>query len=172
MKESADTENHTNTQLEPWEHEMVVLFTSMANLFGFRKSVGAIYGYLFCKENPLHLEAIMDHLAMSKGTVSQGLSFLRRAGAVKLTFLPGDRREHYLPEISLKKLVAGFLRDQVYPHMESGSERIDQIEQVTKATEGGPTKIMQERVKRLRSWEKQSKMLLPIIQKFLDSSKS
>ncbi|MCG8528205.1 MAG: ArsR family transcriptional regulator [Opitutales bacterium] len=168
----SDSDTSEVVKIEPWEQEMIVLFTSAANMFGFRKSVGTIYGYLFCREEPLNLETLMQRLRMSKGTVSQGLSFLRKAGAVKLTFVPGDRREHFQPELSLKKLVAGFLRDQVYPHMESGGERIDHIEEVIHQEKGGPSKIMLERLKSLRSWEKQAKLLLPIIQKFLSAGKS
>lgn len=156
--------------LEPWESEVMILFTSVANMFGFRKSVGTIYGYLFCQDQPLNLEAIMQDLDMSKGTVSQGLTFLRKAGAVKLTFVHGDRREHFVPEVSLKKLVAGFLRDQVYPHMESGEERICALESLVRGSGSEVPKIIDDRIKRLRSWQRQAKLLLPIVQKFLDKA--
>lgn len=147
---------------------MVVLFTSVANMFGFRKSVGAIYGFMFCQENPMHLEGIMTRLGMSKGTVSQGLTFLRKAGAVRLSYVPGDRREHFVPEVSLKKLVSGFLRDQVYPHLDSGEDRLANLDEIVKSSGVEVPEIIDERIKRLRSWQKQAKMLLPIVQKFLD----
>ncbi|MEQ9823596.1 MAG: hypothetical protein ABQ298_04355 [Puniceicoccaceae bacterium] len=155
--------------IQPWEGEMVMLFTSVANLFGFRKSVGAIYGFMFCQKDPVHLDTIMLRLGMSKGTVSQGLNFLRKAGAVRLAFVPGDRREHFFPEVSLKRLVSGFLRDQIYPHLESGEDRLHNLEQLVAASADEVPDIMEDRLKRLRSWQKQAKMLLPIMQKFLES---
>lgn len=154
--------------LEPWESEMIVLFTSVGNMFGFRKSVGSIYGYMFCQDVPLHLEGIMTRLGMSKGTVSQGLNFLKKSGAVKLAFVPGDRREHFVPEIGLKRLVSGFLRDQVYPHMESGEDRLENLETIVKDAGERTPEVIHERIKRLRSWHKQAKMLLPFVQKFID----
>lgn len=168
MKDTeVDASAYTST-LQPWESEMVVLFTSVANMFGFRKSVGAIYGFMFCQEHPMHLEGIMNRLGMSKGTVSQGLTFLRRAGAVRLSYVPGDRREYFIPEVSLKKLVSGFLRDQVYPHLDSGEDRLSNLDEMVRSSDVDVPEIIDERIKRLRSWQKQAKMLLPIVQKFLD----
>jgi len=152
----------------PWESEMVLLFTGVSNLIGIRKSVGAIYGFLFCQESPMHLEAIMQRLGMSKGTVSQGLTFLRKAGAVRLAYVQGDRREHFSPEVSLKKLVAGFLRDQVHPHLESGDDRLAMLDSVVATGGDQVPKLIHERITRLRSWQRQSRMLLPMIQKFLE----
>jgi HTH-type transcriptional regulator, glycine betaine synthesis regulator len=154
--------------LMPWEKEMVLLFTSVSSLIGIRKSVGAIYGYLFCQDAPMHLEAIMQRLGMSKGTVSQGLTFLRKVGAVRLAYVQGDRREHFSPEVSLKKLVAGFLRDQVHPHMESGEDRLGILDAVVEENRERVPALIHERITRLRSWQRQAKLLLPMIQKFLD----
>lgn len=169
MNETDIDEASFTPTIQPWESEMVMLFTSVANLFGFRKSVGAIYGFMFCQEEPVHLDTIMSRLGMSKGTVSQGLSFLRKAGAVRLAFVPGDRREHFFPEVSLKRLVSGFLRDQIYPHLESGEDRLVNLEQLVAKSSGEVPPIIEDRLKRLRSWQKQAKMLLPIMQKFLES---
>ncbi len=169
MKESLSDEPSVIPALHQWETEMVNLFTGVANMFGFRKSVGSIYGYMFCQEEPLHLEAIMKRLGMSKGTVSQGLSFLRKAGAVRLTYVPGDRREHFVPETSLKRLVSGFLRDQIHPHLESGEDRLQNLEEIIRTSDQDVPKFMEDRMMRLRSWQKQAKMLLPFVQKFLDA---
>jgi DNA-binding transcriptional regulator GbsR (MarR family) len=167
--QEGNTEVTVDSNIPPeWENEIIALFTSMASMFGFRKSVGTIYGYMFCQEKPLNLEAIMVHLSMSKGTVSQGLTFLRKVGAVRLAFVPGDRKEHFIPEISLKKLVAGFLRDQVDPHLVGGEDRLANLEQIVSGIDGEVPEIIEERMKRLRSWQRQAKMLLPIVQKFLD----
>jgi len=168
MKDTDIDESTLQLSLKPWESEMVILFTSVASIFGFRKSVGAIYGYMFCQEQPLHLEGIMNSLGMSKGTVSQGLTFLRKAGAVRMAFVPGDRREHFVPEVSLKKLVSGFLRDQIYPHLESGEDRINNLEEIINQSIDSVPEIIHDRLSRLRSWQKQAKMLLPLVQKFMD----
>ena len=169
MNEIENDDSSLPASLKPWESEMVVLFTSVANTFGFRKSAGAIYGFMFCQETPMHLEGIMNQLGMSKGTVSQGLTFLRKAGAVRLSYVPGDRREHFVPEISLKRLVSGFLRDQVYPHLESGDDRLENLEAIVNDADAHAPEVIHERLKRLKSWQKQAKMLLPIMQKFLDA---
>jgi hypothetical protein len=40
----------------------------------------------------------------------------------------GDRKERFVAEIRLRKLVGGFLREQADPHIEKGSARLQQIE--------------------------------------------
>ena len=65
---------------------------------------------------------------ISKGSASQGLRALRQFGAVSSTFAPGDRKERFLAEIRLRKLVSGFLREQADPHLEKGVARLKQIE--------------------------------------------
>ena len=70
----------------------------------------------------------MDLLQISKGSASQGLRALRQLGAVSSTFEPGDRKERFVAEIRLRKLVSGFLREQADPHLDKGVARLKQIE--------------------------------------------
>ena len=70
----------------------------------------------------------MELLKISKGSASQGLRALRQLGAVSSVFEPGDRKERFVAEIRLRKLVGGFLREQADPHFEKGIARLKQIE--------------------------------------------
>ena len=101
-----------------WEAAVVDLFLHAAQSVGLPKSVGQIYGLLFCRDEPLPMDAIMQSLSISKGSASQGLKALRQLGAVRNVFVPGERREHFVAEIRLRKLVAGFLKEQAEPHLE------------------------------------------------------
>ena len=67
------------------------------------------------------MDDVMSLLKISKGSASQGLRALRQLGAVSSVFEPGDRKERFVAEIRLRKLVGGFLREQADPHLEKGS---------------------------------------------------
>ena len=64
------------------ESAVIDLFLNAANSFGLPKSYGQIYGLLFCRDEPLAMDEVMDLLHISKGSASQGLRALRQLGAI------------------------------------------------------------------------------------------
>ncbi|MBT5716277.1 MAG: hypothetical protein HOI70_05140, partial [Opitutae bacterium] len=89
----------TNFGLSDWELEVIDLFLNAANSVGLPKSFGQIYGLLFCRDQSLSMDEIIRLLAISKGSVSQGLKALRQLGAVSSVYTGGDRKEHFIAEI-------------------------------------------------------------------------
>ena len=63
-----------------------------------------MFGLTFASPEPLALDDYVHRLEISKGSVSQGLKFLQRMGAVKAVYVPHDRRTLYEPEMSLRRL--------------------------------------------------------------------
>jgi DNA-binding transcriptional regulator GbsR (MarR family) len=158
-------------KLDEWESAVIDLFLNAANSFGLPKSYGQIYGLLFCVEQPLAMDEVMDLLQISKGSASQGLRALRQFGAVSSTFAPGDRKERFIAEIRLRKLVSGFLREQADPHLEKGVARLKQIEILL---EGSGSKDSQIRGARrheiLSGWHRQMSRLLPWVKMIVGKS--
>ena len=109
---------------------VIDLFLNAAISVGLPKSVGQIYGLLFCRDEPLAMDEIMELLSVSKGSASQGLRSLRHLGAVKSQFLSGQRKEHFVAEIRLRKLVSGFLKEQAEPHLEKGKARLSHLQEL------------------------------------------
>ena len=97
-----------NQPLERWESAVIDLFLNAANSFGLPKSYGQIYGLLFCRDQALSMDEVMDLLQISKGSASQGLRALRQLGAVSSNFAPGDRRERFVAEIRRASSLAVF----------------------------------------------------------------
>ena len=110
------------------EREVIELFVAGARLVGQPRSIGEIYGFLYLCPHPVTMADIVEHLNLSKGSASQGLRLLRNLGAVRLTYVPGDRRDHYYAETRLKHIVAGFIKEELRPHLDSGASRIRSIE--------------------------------------------
>jgi len=105
-------------------------------------------------------------LSISKGSASQGLRWLKEVGAVQTTYVEGDRRDHYIAVVELRRLASGFLREQVQPHLESGAERLRRLEQTVKLAKNGERKFQQTRASKLHNWLKFSGVILPLLQKF------
>ena len=109
------------------------------------------------------MDDFVDRLGLSKGSVSQGLSLLRQLGAVRLQFVVGDRRDHYVPEVGLRRLLGGFLREKVEPHLESGQARLANLKTLLETVDPAQRAHAEERITMLTAWHKQTRSLLPLV---------
>ena len=154
----------SSTGLNPLEVAVIELFVSAVKMLGIPKSVAEIYGLLFLSPVSIPLDVIVDRLRISKGSVSQGLKLLRGLGAVKVVYVAGDRRDHYVAETELKKLVAGFIRGEVLPRLESGESRLEQLKEISQIVGDDEAKeFYRSRVGKLRQWHQRSTELMPLI---------
>src|SRR6059036_3718107 len=110
--------------LNPLETEIIDLFVQLSRMFGQPRSLAEIYGLLFISARPLAMDDLIERLRLSKGSASQGLKFLRNAGAVRMVYVAGDRRAHYEAVAELRNLSTRFLREQIVPHLDSGQARL------------------------------------------------
>ena len=158
-------------KLDEWELAVVDLFLNAASSFGLPKSYGQIYGLLFCRDQSLAMDEVMKLLQISKGSASQGLRALRQLGAVSSVFEPGDRKERFVAEIRLRKLVGGFLREQADPHLEKGVARLQQIEGLLgKASGKNSHNRGIRRHEILSGWHRQMSRLLPWVKMIVGKS--
>jgi DNA-binding transcriptional regulator GbsR (MarR family) len=168
---SNPTQSEMSNELDDWESAVIDLFLNAANSFGLPKSYGQIYGLLFCRDQALSMDEVMHLLQISKGSASQGLRALRQFGAVSSTFAPGDRKERFLAEIRLRKLVSGFLREQADPHLEKGSARLRQIEELLEGSASKDSRIRGTRRQEILSgWHRQMSRLLPWVKMIVGKS--
>jgi DNA-binding transcriptional regulator GbsR (MarR family) len=156
--------------LTQFEQGTIDVFVRMANALAVPKSVGEIYGLLFATPRPLAFQHITERLRISKGSASQGLRLLRANGAIKLVYMPGDRRDHFEPETELRALITGFLREKVQPHLQTGASRIDALQQIARSSALGPSdapeaQILRARIDKLGSWQKKARTVVPLVAK-------
>lgn len=157
----------TNGALSEFEREVVALFVRVAGLVGLPRSIGELYGALYVSPKPLNMEELRQKLNLSKGATSQGLRLLREFGAVSIVRLPGDRRDHFVAEAQLRKLIGGFLRGRVQPHLENGVERIENLKRLVENAPDGDREFLAERVKRLANWRRGAERVLPLVMKLI-----
>jgi DNA-binding transcriptional regulator GbsR (MarR family) len=163
----------TNTQTKPQhldsiQQQVVDFFVDGARVLGLPRSLGEIYGLLFISSKPLSLDDLVQKLGISKGSASQGLRTLKTLGAVREAQNINDRRAYYEPATDLKRLVGGFISEQIRPHLNSGKSKLKQLQQtVPLNTDPTEQAFLNERIERLESWMKRGGQVLPILQKIL-----
>ena len=155
-------------ELDPLERQVVDFFVDGVRVLGLPRSIGEIYGLLFISQSALSLDDLVQRLAISKGSASQGLRLLKSLGAVREVESVTERRTYYEPAVELKRLVGGFIREQIRPHLESGKTKIGRLT-ATAQDIGDPArrKFLGERVERLESWLRSGGRVLPVSQKLL-----
>jgi len=151
------------------EVEVIDLFISLVRMLGFPKSVGELYGLLFISPEALPMDALMERLNMSKGAASQGLKLLRSFGAVKTSYVAGDRRDHYLAEFDISRFATGFIKGELQPHLDSGLLRLQRMEELVAQSPVSSKEVAENRLARLRHWHEKGQAMLPWILKFLVS---
>ncbi|MDG1671637.1 MAG: hypothetical protein P8H96_12280, partial [Akkermansiaceae bacterium] len=99
--------------LSDFESRVIEFFCDGVKILGLPKSIGEIYGLLFISPDPMSLDDLVCRLGISKGSASQGLRTLRELGAVREAEVTSGRRVYYEPDVELKRLVGGFIKEQV-----------------------------------------------------------
>jgi DNA-binding transcriptional regulator GbsR (MarR family) len=157
----------TPAPLTALETEIIDLFVQLSRLLGQPRSLAEIYGLLFISARPLAMDDLIGRLQISKGSASQGLKFLRNAGAVRMVYVPGDRRAHYEAVAELRNLTTRFLREQIVPHLDSGHARLEKIAAMVKSLPQEERSRINGRVTMLQSWSRRGRRFLPVVLKVL-----
>jgi HTH-type transcriptional regulator, glycine betaine synthesis regulator len=182
----------SSAPLTSGEAEVISIFVQMAQTMGAPRSLGEIYGLLFATPRPLSFAEIAAQLTMSKGSVSQGLRFLRTIGAIQPVVVAGDRKEYYEPVVELRALVSGFLKERINPQLETWGARakalkIEDFERAPATSDGGVSlnttesrspfvstlspadqrTLIGNRLDKLKTWQKRANTVLPMIGKLL-----
>lgn len=156
--------------LDPLQRQVVDFFVDGVRVLGLPRSIGEIYGLLFISRVPLSLDDLVHSLNISKGSASQGLRMLKSLGAVREAESNGgaERRTYYEPAVELKRLVGGFIREQIRPHLDSGKAKINRLAETAQEVEDDEQRqFLCDRVERLEHWLRSGGRVLPIIQRIL-----
>ncbi|MCW5553476.1 MAG: MarR family transcriptional regulator [Verrucomicrobiae bacterium] len=150
------------------EHAVIQRFVEITRTLGQPRSLAEIYGLLFISPRPLAMDELMERLQISKGSASQGLRYLRELGAVRPVEVPGDRRTHYEAVAELRKIAGKFLRDQIGPRLAGGDAQLQRLQVMTDSVPPADRAHMRQRVEMLRSWERNVRRVLPVVERLLN----
>lgn len=157
------------TSLSAIEVHTIDLFVRIAHLFGIPRSIAEIYGLLFASPQPVPTDYVRTKLKMSSGSASQGLRVLRNVGAVHMTYVAGDRRDFFVAETALRKIVAGILREQLASQISNHDERVARLGELLDELPETQRSLFENRVRILQGWRSQAKALLPAVMATLNT---
>ncbi len=133
--------------------ELIDTVRRMVQTLGFPRSLGEIYGHLYVSSEPQSMEQIREQLGMSLGSVSQGLRQLKALKAVKVVYVPGDRKDYFEAEIELRRFVSGFFREVLLPQVEESRHRLEAL-RPTLDTVPGESEHYRNRFEKMCQWHR------------------
>ena len=143
---------------------LMFLCARLCLLLGLPKSIGLIYGAVFASPKPVEAGQICRKLQISRGSVSQGLRFLKELGAIRSEGLNRGRAEHFVAEDHLRGAIESFVLKKMSPAMEEFGHEIKHLERLM--SDGG-NQNLSEKLEVLRRWHSHGKLLFPLITGFL-----
>ena len=149
--------------LSPIEIDTIDFFVRLANLLHISRSIGEIYGLLFASAQPISADSVREKLRISSGSASQGLRLLRTVGAVKVTYIPGERRDFYVAETHLRTIAAGVVRERIVPRLSDQDDRLARLVELLSELPASNRGLMEERIQSLQGWRKKAGAMLPML---------
>jgi DNA-binding transcriptional regulator GbsR (MarR family) len=90
----------------------VLHWGEMGTRWGVNRTVAQIHALLFYVGRPMHAEEITDTLGVARSNVSTSIRELQGWKLIKLTHLPGDRRDHYETSTQVWELLRTVVRER------------------------------------------------------------
>lgn len=141
-----------------WPSELLVsdAIGRLIEFWGFKRNMGRIWTVLYLSDQALTAKDLREHLRLSSGAVSMTLNELQRWGVVKKVWIQGERRDHFVAEGNLWKMISRVLAErerveirEAIADMERALVSLDERMKTGSAAERERAKTQRERIAQL-----------------------
>lgn len=101
----------------------------LGSSLGLNRVAAQLYALLFMSNEPLSLDDMVEGLGVSKGNVSVNVRELEKWGAARKVWVKGNRKDFYVAELDIFKVITDRLRVGLNRRMEEALEAIKQAEE-------------------------------------------
>jgi DNA-binding transcriptional regulator GbsR (MarR family) len=114
-------------QLSEVQLEIIDICVQGARAFGVSRSLGEIFGLMFCSRRPLNFDDVVRSLGLSSGSASLGLRRMCRLGVIRSCYVARDRRVYYVLETSLRSLAIALLQENIMVQLSLAEQQIQRL---------------------------------------------
>ncbi|MBU3995862.1 MAG: hypothetical protein KKF42_08865, partial [Actinobacteria bacterium] len=115
-------------QLDMVVQKFVADMGNVTQSFGIGRAVGQVYAFLYFSAESMNLGNMQEALGISRGAASAAVRQLEQWGAVKKVWIKGDRKDYYVADEWLGKIVKNVVADVVGRKMTVCSALLDGLE--------------------------------------------
>jgi DNA-binding transcriptional regulator GbsR (MarR family) len=111
-----------------WQSEVIVsdVVGRLIEFWGFKRNLGRIWSILYLSPEALSAEDLRHALKLSSGAVSMSLSELLRWGVVRRVWVQGERRDFYVAEVQLWKMISRVFSEREKTEIEASIEAFEE----------------------------------------------
>ncbi|HEY6878827.1 MAG TPA: hypothetical protein VI299_12445, partial [Polyangiales bacterium] len=111
---SDQTRDEPEAPSDLWPSEQLLsdAIGRLMEFWGFKRHMGRIWTVLYLSDEPLGATELRDKLQLSAGSVSMALNDLLRWGVVKKIWMHGQRRDYFVAESNLWKMISRVFRER------------------------------------------------------------
>lgn len=153
----------------------VTFWGDMASSWGINRTMAQVYALLYCAEQPLNTDQIMERLQISRGSANMNLRALVDWNLTEKTSVPDSRKDHYVAEKDVWKVTARIIeereRQEVQPvrqHLQGVADHLvpedERLEDRPKADRELYNRLSQ-LVDLIEMFEHVTEALLPLVEK-------
>lgn len=115
----------SSNQLDMVVQKFVADMGNVTQSFGIGRAVGQIYAFLYFSTESRNLGNMQEALGISRGAASAAVRQLEQWGAVKKVWIKGDRKDYYVADEWLGKILKNVIADVVGRKMTACSALLD-----------------------------------------------
>ncbi len=142
----------------------------LADYFGYNRVMGKMYGALLLSPEAMSLDDLMNHLDISKASVSMNMRTLENMGIAREVWVRGDRRKYYEAEPDFWKILTNVLGgrelrevNQALNVLEANMEKIRTTESEMPDKDQELAQFYLQRMSQVRSFFRFAKLVLTSI---------
>jgi DNA-binding transcriptional regulator GbsR (MarR family) len=111
---SDETHDAPEAPSDLWQSEQLLsdAVGRLMEFWGFKRHMGRLWTVLYLSDEPLGATELRDKLQLSAGSVSMALNDLLRWGVVKKIWVHGQRRDYFVAESNLWKMISRVFRER------------------------------------------------------------
>lgn len=151
--------------------EMIEAGGRTAQSFGLNRLFGQIYMLLYLSAEPQSLDALADQLGVSKASVSIACRQLESWGAVRRSWIKGDRRDFYVAETTFSQILSNGLLASLNKKLDSAKVQIERSLAMLDQDAGSAEKatFLRQRLKEAEAYRQKVVWLLtnPLVKRLL-----
>ena len=98
--------------------------------WGINRTMAQIHAFLLISAEPLTQDDIMQELNISRGNTNMNIRELINWGLVERVILPGERKEFFIAEKDIWKVVRQIVKERKKRELEPMLRLLDQLEEV------------------------------------------
>ena len=143
-------------ELQAAKENFIQGMSRIGSFWGFPKAMGAIYGVIYLSPDLVGLDELVEQAGVSKGAVSTNVRTLERLGMVHKKMKLGDRKDYYIAEADMWKIVRGVLKEREKTEfglaLDTVGESLQMVETVTDPIDPELNAFYKERMEGMQSF--------------------